>query len=287
MKQQYIGTLYLLASLISPSQLLAADKNPSENNKIQMDGQEQQSTDNNSYQVNSPVAGFSPLTVAGEQIDAAYIEENYGERKGAVVLFHDQGEQFESNGVITPLRHALPEFGWSTLSISLDLPFESNILLSASLEKAESDGEAEDVKTLPVASNEQRIAAALAFLKEKDYERIIFIGHGQGGDLAFDTLQNSSEGIAALVLISTSAITKQEEFGLVELPVLDVMGSRDLAGMKQAVAQRKVMMKRNGESNYTGREIIGANHVYYGLEPMLISTLQGWLKTQFDQQGLN
>ena len=72
MKQQYIGTLYLLASLISPSQLLAADKNPSENNKIQMDGQEQQSTDNNSYQVNSPVAGFSPLTVAGEQIDAAF-----------------------------------------------------------------------------------------------------------------------------------------------------------------------------------------------------------------------
>lgn len=287
MKQQYIGTLYLLAFFISPSQLLAADKNPSENNKVQMDGQEQQSIDNNSYQVNSSIAGFIPLTVAGLQIDAAYIEESYGERKGAVVLFHDQGEHFESNGVITPLRHALPEFGWSTLSVSLDLPFESNILLSANLEKTESDGKAEDVKTSPSASNGQRIAAALAFLKEKDFERIVFIGHGKGGDLAFDSLQNNSEEIAALVLISTSAITKQEEFGLVELPVLDVMGSRDLAGVEQAVAQRKVMMKRNEVANYSDREIIGANHVYYGLEPMLISTLRGWLKTQFAQQGQN
>ena len=287
MTQQYIGTLYFLASLISPTQLLAADKNPSENNKMEMDGQEQRSNDNNSYQVNSPTTGFSPLTVAGEQIDAAYIEESYGERKGAVVLFHDQGEQFESNGVITTLRHALPEFGWSSLNVSLNLPFEPNILLSASLEKAESNGEAEDAKTLPVVSNEQRIAAALAFLKEKDFERIIFIGLGQGGNLAFESLQNNSGAVSALVLISTPIITKQQEFGLLELPVLDVFGSRDLAGIEQAVAQRKVRMKRNEEANYSDREIIGANHVYYGLEPMLISTLRGWLRTQFDQQGQN
>ena len=287
MKQQYLRTIYFLVFLVSPSLLLAADESSPENIKMQMDGKEQQSADKNSYQVTSPVVGFSPLTVGGEQIDAAYIEESYGERKGVVVLFHDQGEQFESNGVITPLRHALPEFGWSTLSISLDLSFESNILLSARLEKMESGDEAEPVKTPQPVLNEQRIAAALSFLKGKDFERIIFIGHGQGGGLAFESLQNNSENIAALVLISTAEIAKQEEFNLLELPILDVLGSRDLTGIEQAVAQRKVMMKRNSEANYTARKIIGANHVYYGLEPMLISTLRGWLKTQFDQQGQN
>jgi predicted esterase len=282
-KQQYLRYLYLLLSLVASGLLYAADESPAENSEKQTDTQEQQAP----YKVDSPVAGYNPLTVAGEQFDAAFIEETYGERKGAVVLFHSLGEQFESNGVITPLRHALPKFGWSTLSIALDLPFESNVLLSVSLEKPEKVGEPQQVETLSVISNEQRLSAALAFLKEKEFERILFIGHGQGGNLAFDSIQNNSEEVMALVLISTPEIVRQQEFGLLELPVLDVFGSRDMAGMQQTVAQRKVLMKRNKDTNYTDREIIGANHVYYGLEPMLIATVRGWLKTQFEQQGQN
>jgi predicted esterase len=289
LKQQYPHYLYLLLSFVASSLLYAADQSPAESKQKQIDEQEQKVSDRTSYRIDSPVVGFKPLTVAGELIDAAYIEESYGERKGAVVLFHDQGEQLESNGVITPLRHALPKFGWSTLSVSLDLPFESNVLLSVSLDSAssESSDTKNDIKTPTAVSNEQRILAALAFLKEKDFERILFIGHGKGGGLAFESLQNNSGDVAALVLISTPEIVKQQEFGLLELPILDIVGSRDLAAMKQAVAQRKVMMKRNKDTNYTDREIIGANHVYYGLEPMLISTVRGWLKTQFDQQGHN
>ncbi len=284
-KQQYLRYLYFLLSFVTSSLLYAAVGSPTANNDKKMGEQGQSDSNKKSYQVDSPVVGYTPLIIEGEPIDAAYIEESYGERKGVVVLFHGQGEQFESNGVITPLRHALPKFGWSTLSVNFDLPFESNVLLSVSLETTESGDE--DKKTSTPLSNDQRVLAVLTFLKEKGFERILFVGHGQGGDLAFESLQNHSEEVSGLILISTPEIARQQEFSLLELPILDVFGSRDLIGVGQALVQRKVLMKRNEEVNYTDREIIGANHAYYGLEPMLISTVRGWLKTQFDQQGQN
>ena len=82
----------------------------------------------------SPIYGFQALTVAGQEIDATYIEETFGKRHGAVVLLHDQNEQIDSSGVVTTLRHHLPDSGWSTLTVSLNFPFEPDILLSTSLE---------------------------------------------------------------------------------------------------------------------------------------------------------
>ena len=91
----------------------------------------------------SPVVGYQALSVAGQAIDATYLEETFGERHGAIVFFHDQGEQFESPGVITPLRHQLAEYGWSTLTLSLDLPFEPKVMLSTSLNSEMTAGEQE------------------------------------------------------------------------------------------------------------------------------------------------
>ena len=65
-----------------------------------------------------PIAGLQALTVAGQEIDATFLEETLGEQHGVVVLFHDQGEELESLGVITPLRHELLQYGWSTLTLS-------------------------------------------------------------------------------------------------------------------------------------------------------------------------
>ena len=45
------------------------------------------------------------------------------------------GEVFESNGVVTPLRRRWIEYGWSTLMLSIDMPFNTNVMLSASLEQ--------------------------------------------------------------------------------------------------------------------------------------------------------
>ena len=68
------------------------------------------------------VGGYQPLTVAGQEIEATFLEETLGEEHGIIVFLHDQGDSFE-NKAITPLRHRLIEYGWSTLTIALNYPY--------------------------------------------------------------------------------------------------------------------------------------------------------------------
>lgn len=253
-------------------------------------------------QINT-VAGYQPLTVAGQEIEAAYMEETLGERYGAIVFFHDQGEQFESQGVVTPLRHALPEYGWSTLTLALDYPLEVNILLSS--DENQTDAEADDnnqvnneeekssepkattLEPLPPISNQQRIEAAVGFLQAKDVQRIIFIGHGAGGDMAIELLDNITNPISALILVGATALPESDSFIEFKSPVVDVYGSNDLDAVSAAVKYRTTLMKRNGNTLYEVRRVIGANHVFSGLQPTLTAIISAWLRKVFIKQGDN
>jgi len=66
---------------------------------------------------------------------------------------------------------------------------------------------------------------------------------------------------------------------------LEVYGELGLLGVDKAVNQRRAIMKRVAKTNYDVRRILGANHVFYGLEPMLLMTVRSWLKATFVQQG--
>jgi dienelactone hydrolase len=240
----------------------------------------------------SPVVGYQALSVAGQAIDATYLEETFGERHGAIVFFHDQGEQFESPGVITPLRHQLAEYGWSTLTLSLDLPFEPKVMLSTSLNSEMTAGEQEieekapeqTANVLPPVSNSERIEAAWAFLKAKDIDRVVFLGHGKGGDVALEILASKTFSVAGLILVGVTELDSNETFSALEMPILEVYGSQDLDGVKKAIKHRRALMKRDLETDHTIRKVIGANHVYYGLEPMLLMTVRSWLNAKYIKQ---
>ncbi len=256
-----------------------------------------------------PIKGFQPLTVAGQEISATFQQETLGERHGAIVLLHDLGEELESNGVITPLRHQLLQYGWSTLTIKLDYPFAPKILLGIKpdSETNESTAESKDEKSktdltmdpditntddtkkealasLPAISNRQRIKAAIEFLKAKDIQQIIFLGHGRGGIVAINELATIATQISALILVGTPAAENNDEFNKLNLPILDMYGDQDLQGVSAAVDNRKLVIKRNGNIGYSYREIIGANHVFYGAEPLLLSTVRGWLNATLVKQ---
>ncbi len=243
--------------------------------------------DSQMLRVINTVEGYQALTVAGQEVDATYLEETLGQRHGAIILFHDQGEQFESYGVITPLRHQMPQYGWSTLSLALDFPSESNILLSGSEgqeSSAEESESSESKQALPNISNQQRVETALALLQAKDIKRIIFLGHGRGGGEAINIMSTISTPIFGLVLVSTSALPAKEEFVAMGQPILDIYGAQDMASVAKAVKDRKIAMKRAANTNYSERKIDGADHDFDGLQPVLISTIHGWLRTTFLKQ---
>lgn len=243
--------------------------------------------------IDTPVSGYQPLSVAGQEIDAAYLEESYGQRFGAIVLFHDLGKQYETRDVITPLRHELANYGWSTLTLTLDSPSQANVLLSANLEQEpdnqatdsdNSDSQASETQQekLPAISNEQRIQAAMAFLEAKQIEQIVFLGHGDGGRIAVETLSKTALPISGLILVNTPEID-DEQLQALKLAIFDIYGSNALAGTETAVKMRSVLMKRGAKGSYSARKVIGANHVFYGLDAMLSQHIKGWLKKTLQQ----
>ncbi len=283
-----------------------------------MSNQNTENDDNIMIRQSEPIKGFQLLMVTGQEVEATYLEETLGETRGAILLLHDLGEDFESRGVITPLRHQLLQYGWSTLTVRLDYPYKANILLatdsnpdketttameSVASPKDESgvtpakltiDNDADPSTTnetkkeegdssLPV-SNIQRVEAAIAFLKAKGIENLILIGHGHGGLIAIKESSISPALVAGLILVGTPTLENDDEFGKISLPILDIYGDQGLQGVDAAVKARKVLMKRNKHSGYTEREIIGANHEFYGLQPLLVSTIRGWLHATFVKQ---
>lgn len=317
--------LSLIVFVFLPLSAIAADDadkaDLADNNTVPEDAvQSTSENDNIMLRQLQPIDGYEPLTIAGQQINAAFLEETLGEPRGAIILFHDEGEALESWGVVTPLRHEMLQYGWSTLTLSFNYPFTPNILLAVNPDAAiptndaapstepkdeltskeiepsadtapttdadslKSEANKKDESTLlsPV-SNTQRIEAAIAFLQAKGIQRIVFLGHGQGGLVAIKELTTTA-AISALILVGTPALTNDDEFKALNLAILDVYGDQDLAGVSAAVMNRKVVMKRTGNIQYTSREIVGANHIFYGLEPSLISTVRGWLYSTFVKQ---
>jgi dienelactone hydrolase len=306
--------LSLLVFILLPFSAIAADKEDSaldESAPVEAP-QDTQEIDNIMIRQIQPITGFQTLTVAGQDIDGTFLEETLGESHGAIVLLHDQGEDLESRGIVTPLRHEMLQYGWSTLSVTLDYPFTPNILLAiepetdassataavatdeaspeetappANTELATTDeAKKDEPPLLPPIANKQRIEAAVEFLKAKGIKRIIFLGHGTGGIVAIESLSTITTPISALILVGTPKLANNDEFKTFNQPILDIYGDQDMEGVSAAVMDRKVVMKRSDNIRYTSREIIGANHVFYGLEPMLISTVRGWLHATFVKQ---
>lgn len=303
--------------LLTTSWLMAAEEDDV-STEAEKQPEEASVTDVRMIREQGNVIGYQPLTVAGQEIDATFLEETIGKDHGVIVFFHDRGRGYENYG-ITPLRKAFPEYGWSTLSIALDYPYQPNIYLydasqvakeaanaakeakaakkedpnkepawddeipeeeEEEIEPEEKEEQAE-VKKLPPISNIQRIEAVMTFLKSKEAERIVFVGHGAGGDTAVTLLGELKTPVEALVLVGTAQLTSDDVWETFKFPILDIYGSNDLDGVDTAVKQRRKLMNRAGNPYYGVREVTGADHVFYGLQPQLILTIRSWLHKQF------
>lgn len=300
MKSIRIVILALLACLAFPATVLAVDGTVEEAPDKMLSEMDLSSAISGIVSQSSPIAGYQPLTVAGQEIAATYLEETLGERHGAIIFLHDQGEKLEGNGVITPLRHQMPQYGWSTLTLALDYPFEPAILLSATVENVseaesaepvvdekEAETDKEEKAPLPPISNVQRLDAAIAFLQEKQIDRIIYVGHGAGGNLAVELLDTETTPIQALILVGTPSLKMNDVFKTFQHPILDLYGDNGLEGVAEAVQQRKVIMKRTGNDQYVAREVAGADHFFTGLQTTLVNSLRGWLKVTFIDENNN
>ena len=189
--------------------------------------------------------------------------------RGAAIVLHGRGAHPEWNDVVRPLAADLPDYGWDTLAIQLPV--------------AAADAPVRDwAELVPEAS--PRIAAALAFLRERRISNVVLIAHSMGCRMATNHLSTSAPAeVKALVLIGMSANRNERQTGALgelrklKVPILDIYGERDLDSVLSSAKERRLAAQDAGNSAYTQAEIAGADHFFTGIDDQLASRVRAWL----------
>lgn len=186
----------------------------------------------------------------------------------AVILLHGTGVHPNWPDVIFPLREGLPDEGWSSLSIQLPVA---------------APGATFDAYLALFPEVSPRVDAAIAFLHERGYKRIVLIGHSLGAIMGtYYLAQHEPAEIQGFIAIGLSAtdlptVSVPDTLGKTRLPLLDLYGSDDLPTITSTSWTRRLAASDN--PNYQQIEADGANHFFHGKDDELRRYVLGWLQT--------
>jgi len=217
------------------------------------------------------------LKAGGSEFTAILTGSSIGPTGRAVILAHGMGAHPDWPEIINPLRSELPEHGWSTLS--LQMPVLANY---APLKDY-----------LPLFGEAgPRIDAAAKFLRDNDYQTIVVIGHSLGAAMAASYLANNPKhGLQGLIVIGLGVIDIDEKMNgvlaleKIQVPVMDLYGSRDFAAVLDSAKARARAARKAGNANFRQIEIEGADHFFVGMEDVLSRRVYGWLKSRYERKS--
>ena len=195
--------------------------------------------------------------------------EAYEDQNRAAIIMHGTGIHPDWADVVRPLRVGLTEHNWHTLSIQM--PILSN--------------DAKYPEYAPLYKEvAPRINAAIDYLKQEGYDKIVLIGHSQGTAMGtYFLAQNKSDllgfvGLSMPDLSGDKRMMPTESLKKVTIPVLDLYGSDDLESVLTTSEQRKASAKQAGNKNYSVVVVEGAGHFFKGKNKELIEKTAGWMK---------
>ncbi|MFO7593238.1 MAG: DUF3530 family protein [Pseudomonadota bacterium] len=209
------------------------------------------------------------LEADGHEFLAVHMRSEAEEVKGAALILHGRGMHPDWETVVQPLRTALPERGWDTLSIQLPV-----------LEK-----EAKYFDYVPLFPEAYpRIEAAIAYLKEQGVQRIVLIAHSCGAHMGMNWIDDKGDSaIDAYIGIGMGAtdyrqpMAKPFPLAKMRVPVLDIYGSKDYPAVLRMAPERKAMIEQAGHPQSAQREIPGAEHYFNGYNDALVEVVGEWL----------
>lgn len=232
------------------------------------------------------------LEADGAPFLALYRQSLTSSTQGCVIMMHSDNKHPDWPDAIAPLRNAMPEYSWCTLSIEVP-----DIIKRAEPVKIDT----------PLANNTQptaselpnqaivfaRIQAAINNAQTRDVDQFVFLGYGTGASYALSFLVANPNAGDALALIDIEAPKNLSNYEVaqkirqVSLPILDYYvnktGNDQFAlWRKQAANQRT---DRNGEFiqiDALPDRVNGKNS-----KQLLVQRVRGFLKqntTQINQR---
>lgn len=219
------------------------------------------------------------LESAGGKFMGIVTEASTPQRLGAVVLLHDLEGHPDWPRVISPLRRALPEAGWQTLSIQLPLLSPDTPL---------------DARTLRAIHDEGlgRVKTAIEHLAAQGVDTIALAGHGMGATvmsayLAGEVPENHAAALKSLVMIRPRhapdlppEYQPQHLLARTALPVLDIVSGQQQPQAQSDAKLRKAAAAGAGNVRYRQLALPWPDNDFAGTEALLTSRIGGWLKRQ-------
>ena len=201
---------------------------------------------------------------------ALHLQPSTKQSLGGVILLHGMGGNPDAANIIHPLRTELTEQGWETLSIQMPLAAKG----------ADSN---DYLALIPEAA--PRIRAAIDFFTANQNQNLILIGHGLGASMGLAFLAGTpAPEIRALVAIGLSATDSLdsdptlEAISKLQIPMLDLFGSRDRLAVVESANLRRKVAERYGLTGYRQDKVTGADHFFQGLDGSLQTRVGGWIR---------
>jgi pimeloyl-ACP methyl ester carboxylesterase len=165
-------------------------------------------------------------------------------------------------GLINPLRSQLPDRGYSTLAVQMPV-------LAA-------DAKADRYPPLfPEAA--ERLAAAVAFLRDKGMKKIAIVSHSMGSRMTNYFLNHAGDTrIDAWVAIGLSG--DFTEPASLKAPVLDLYGEKDLPAVLEYADRRAAALRNIRGSGQI--QVAGADHFFNGMEDELVRRVRQFLDSR-------
>jgi pimeloyl-ACP methyl ester carboxylesterase len=207
------------------------------------------------------------LDADGHRFLSIFTESETESNKGMIVL-HGTGFHPDWDQVVRPVRVEMTTQGWNTLSIQLPI-----------LEK--SAAYEDYVQLYPEVP--ARMQAATKYLEQLNVHTIVVVAHSQGATMASYYLANHKHNIEALVAIGMSAqhteasVNSAESLKLIDIPVLDIYGSRDFPTVLRTANKRQQSASHN--QGYKQVVIDSAYHFFDNTthENLLLVAIAQWL----------
>ena len=211
--------------------------------------------------------------------------------EGCVILLHSDNEHPDWPDAIAPLRNALPEHSWCTLSI--EVPDITKRAAPVRATPTESTNNQESIGLPNQANTFARIEAAMNRARTDGVEQFVLLGYKTGASYALTFLADNPEAAEALILIdiespfTISNYTNAQKIRQIRKPTLDYYvnnsgNDRFALWRKQAANQRT-----EGDINYVQLDAIPDRVTGKNSKQLLIQRVRGFLKqntTQITQQ---
>ena len=234
------------------------------------------------------------LEANSEPFLTLYRRSMTSDTQGCILLLHSDNEHPDWPDAIAPLRNALPEYSWCTLSIDVPDIIKRADPIKINTSTPNDASIADNTQPTSAELPNQavvfgRIDAAIAYAKTQNIEQFSFLGYGTGASYALSFLAANQGAGNALILIDiespagSSSYEMAQKIRQVPQPILDYYVSSTRSDQFAMWRKQAANQRAEKRGDFIQLDALPDRVTGKDSKQLLIQRVRGFLKQNTDQ----